>query len=213
MIGCMIKGCGNKAKWQVCARAWAQGASKETSGPALIESAITICDQHKENPPTSASGFFTDEARKLIQETLSKTGRPPLDFESMEYVFAPVTEKREKALAEGKLGNLPPELLKGISPPDSIDGLWSSFNSQVLQKFVEHIAESKDKEFAATLHSVAQMCFTAGASAVSTYWADAEQHESDEERKKIANRLQREGNRLMLGQALMHSLGGQVAHA
>jgi hypothetical protein len=189
---CKITGCEFEARWQVCMQAWAQGRTKENSGPLLMATGVVVCDHHKENPASTAAEMFPPEGRERVQAALKAVGRAALNFDSAEFVFAAVTPQQAEDLARGDFGEgLPPELEdvanKYMRQRDerieeqSIERYWRFFEQIAL-------APVDGKEPDESLRNMLRDAFQAGASAIAALWHRCEQ-ESDERRKATAQRL------------------------
>ena len=201
---CKITGCEFEARWQVCMQAWAQGRTKENSGPLAMATGIVVCDYHKENPVTSAGEMFPPEGREAIQAALRSAGKAPVNFDSAEFVFASVTPERCEQLARGALaiGDLPQELEDAAVAhmrkraerieDQSIERYWRVFEQLIFPPGGEN-----DEAMRAMLRDA----FRAGASTIALLWLRCEQ-ESDERRKAMAQRLKAECDSLAQQSAL-----------
>ncbi|HJY40856.1 MAG TPA: hypothetical protein VJ303_06465 [Steroidobacteraceae bacterium] len=197
---CKITGCELDACWQVGMLAWAQGRTKENSGPLSMATGIVVCDFHKENPPTPAAEMFPPEGREAIQAALRATGKAPVNFESAEFVFAAVTPERCEALARGDLEGMPDTFeaaaiaaMQARRPPEriedqSIERYWHFFEGMI-QPVDEHI------------RGMLRDAFQAGASTIALLWHRCEQ-ESDERRRAMAQQIKAECDRLAQQSAL-----------
>jgi hypothetical protein len=192
MVRCNIAGCEFEPRWQVCMQVWAQGRSKENSGPLLMATGVVVCDHHKANPVSTAAEMFPPEGRERVQAALKAAGKAPANFDSAEFVFAAVTPEQAERLARGHFDEGLPKELEDVAVAHMRQRV-ERIEDQTIERywrFFEQIALAPigGKEPEPALRNMLRDSFQAGASAIAALWQRCEQ-ESDERRRATAQRL------------------------